>query len=355
MTMKKSFVILCIASGIFSFAFTNGHAQIISNSATLTIECRKNYDIAVLQLQLIVDSTNSLITYRNEKMVNDGKRQITLNVSSDREGYSAILKKLMYLGKIINSNIITSEKNIDTLTVVSNLNLSYEKKDKILKILDTMKITNREYNNFLNQETQVETQILSLIKQLKEMKDQFKRPNNFSINILEFVETNYVNSSRNFKSNSMLGGGYCLYDINNSRKDISNKSFQGPFIRYSSSLYRMHLEIGLLKGSEFNDTVNTSSINKLLNIQFGQIFYPRYFGRGNLRYFNVFAGYDVGLVFANSKDRMNTFFQIAPNLGCEIFKCKYFFVDLKAGYKVSFYKLQFLSGPFLNGSFDFVF
>ncbi len=353
--MKKSIVILCLALVVFNFRFTNGHAQIISNSATLTIECRKNYDIAVLQLQLIVDSTNSIITYRNEKMVNEGKRQITLNISSDRAGYSAVLKKLMYLGKIINSNVVTSEKSIDTLNVVSNLNINYEKKDKIQKILDTMKITNREYNNFLNQETQVEIQINALIKQLREMKDQFKRPNSFSVNIFEFIETNYVNSSGSYRTNSMLGGGYCLYDINNFRKDISNKSFQGPFIRYSSSLYRMHLEIGLLKGSEFSDTANTTSINKLLNIQFGQIFYPRYFGRGNLRYFNVFAGYDVGLVFANSKERMNTFFQLAPNLGCEIFKCKYFFIDLKGGYKVSFYKFQFLSGPFLNGSFDFVF
>jgi len=354
--MKKIVVILGVLVGIAYCTVISVQAQTIANNnISITIECRKNYDSSVSKLKNIVDSTHSVITYRYEKAINDGKRQLTLTISSDNNGYSAINKKLQTLGKITNYTITTSGKNIDTLSMSSNLSINNNKKNKLLKMLDTMKVSNSDYNNYWTQVNTINSQLSLLTEQMKDIKEQIQRPYSFSVNIYEFSETNFVSSSKNQRALSIVGAGYCLYNITNSRKEISNTSFQGPFIRYSNSLCRLHLEVGLMKGKEYNDTMNTAAINKLLTIQVGQIFYPRYFGRGNLKFFNVFAGYDFGLVFANSKEKMSTFCQLAPNVGFEIFKYKYLFIDAKAGYKLSLYKLQFLSGPFFSGSFNFIF
>lgn len=80
------------------------------------------------------------------------------------------------------------------------------------------------------------------------------------------------------------------------------------------------------------DKSDRNAFSEMFMLGFGQDFYSRHLGRGNRKFLNLYSGYSVGDVYCTGTDsKLNTVY-LAPSIGLELFKNKYFLVDTKVNY-----------------------
>ncbi len=156
---------------------------------------------------------------------------------------------------------------------------------------------------------------------------------------------------------NMPGIEYGFLKIENPTAGISAKSYQGATIKYMFTRGKSYFNLGVYRAID-NNTADTSLINELFMMNFGQDFYPRNFGRGKRRFLNLYTGYQIGGFISNQNNNKNSVFIPNANLsfGVELIKTKHVLVDNKVSYFLPLNELnRNMRGILYQASFNFVF
>ena len=156
---------------------------------------------------------------------------------------------------------------------------------------------------------------------------------------------------------NMPGIEYGFLKIENPTAGISAKSYQGATIKYMFTRGKSYFNLGVYRAID-NNTSDTSLINELFMMNFGQDFYPRNFGRGKRRFLNLYTGYQIGGFISNQNNNKNSVFIPNANLsfGVELIKTKHILVDNKVSYFLPLNELnRNMRGILYQASFNFVF
>ena len=156
---------------------------------------------------------------------------------------------------------------------------------------------------------------------------------------------------------NMPGIEYGFLKIENPTAGISAKSYQGATIKYMFTRGKSYFNLGVYRAID-NNTSDTSLINELFMMNFGQDFYPRNFGRGKRRFLNLYTGYQIGGFISNQNNNKNSVFIPNANLsfGVELIKTKHILVDNKVSYFLQLNELnRNMRGILYQASFNFVF
>ncbi len=156
---------------------------------------------------------------------------------------------------------------------------------------------------------------------------------------------------------NMPGIEYGFLNIENPTAGVSAKAYQGATIKYMFTRGKSYFSLGVYRAID-NNTADTSLINELFMINFGQDFYPRNFGRGKRRFLNLYTGYQIGGFISNQNNNKNSEFIPNANLsfGVELIKTKHILVDNKVSYFLPLNELnRNMRGILYQASFNFVF
>lgn len=156
---------------------------------------------------------------------------------------------------------------------------------------------------------------------------------------------------------NMPGIEHGFLKIENPTAGISAKSYQGATIKYMFTRGKSYFNLGVYRAID-NNTSDTSLINELFMMNFGQDFYPRNFGRGKRRFLNLYTGYQIGGFISNQNNNKNSVFIPNANLsfGVELIKTKHILVDNKVSYFLPLNELnRNMRGILYQASFNFVF
>ncbi len=156
---------------------------------------------------------------------------------------------------------------------------------------------------------------------------------------------------------NMPGIEYGFLKIENPTAGVSAKAYQGATIKYMFTRGKSYFNLGVYRAIE-NNTTDTSLINELFVMNFGQDFYPRNFGRGKRRFLNLYTGYQIGGFISNQNNNKNSVFIPNANLsfGVELIKTKHILVDNKVSYFLPLNELnRNMRGILYQASFNFVF
>ncbi|MES2560769.1 MAG: hypothetical protein V4590_13575 [Bacteroidota bacterium] len=156
---------------------------------------------------------------------------------------------------------------------------------------------------------------------------------------------------------NMPGVEYGFLQIENPKAGLSNKAYHGVAVKYMFTRGKSYLNLGAYRAVE-NNTTDSSLINELFMVNFGQDFYPKNFGRGKRRYLNLYTGYQIGGFITNRNNEKNGSF--VPNfnmtLGLELLKTKHVLIDNKVSYFLPLDDFnRNLRGILYQASFNFVF
>jgi len=233
-------------------------------------------------------------------------------------------------------------------------NLKYENelyskllKDTVSSGFKTSEITSKLSSN-ARQMVSLEVEIYKLQKELE---------NNLVHVELELHDEQSVPEGTRIRLVNMPGLEYGYLFVENPKPGVSLKSYQGVNIKYILTRGKSYVNVGVYKGSS-SLTADTSSVNELFVVNFGQDFYPRHFGRGKRKFLNLYTGYQVGGIILHQKNDKNTRSIMNGNisLGLELIKTKHILVDNKVSYFLPINSINHdLRGLLYQLSFNFVF
>jgi hypothetical protein len=169
-------------------------------------------------------------------------------------------------------------------------------------------------------------------------------------------ETGTPNNSRVSFVN-MPGAEYGYLLTENPGAGVSAKAYHGATIKYMFTRGKSYINLGVYRAIE-NSKTDSTLINELFVINFGQDFYPRYFGRGKRKFLNLYTGYQLGGFITNRNNNKNSAFVPNANLslGVELFKSKHVLIDNKVSYFLPLNELnRSMRGMLYQASFNFVF
>ncbi len=132
---------------------------------------------------------------------------------------------------------------------------------------------------------------------------------------------------------NMPGFEYNYLFIENPKAGLSAKAYQGYGVKYMFTRGKSFFNLGVYKAVN-NNKADSTLIGDLFNIQFGQDFYPRHFGRGKRKFLNLYTGYQAGgFIATRNNDASNGFIPVVNlAMGVEIFKSKHILLDNKVSY-----------------------
>ncbi len=178
-----------------------------------------------------------------------------------------------------------------------------------------------------------------------------------TLRLFDEISFPVANSKVNFVN--MPGVEVGLLRLENPRAGLSASAYRGYSIKYLFTRGKSYLNLGIYKPLTANANPRDSAfVNEVAIINFGQDFYPRNFGRGRRRYFNLYTCYQIGGFIANrNQESRNEFiFNINPGLGLELIKTKHILLDTKVSYFVPLNReSRNLRGLLAQGAFNFVF
>lgn len=156
---------------------------------------------------------------------------------------------------------------------------------------------------------------------------------------------------------NMPGLEYGYLHIENPKAGVSAKAYQGVAIKYMFTRGKSYFNLGAYKAID-NNTTDSTLINELFMINFGQDFYPRHFGRGKRKFLNLYTGYQIGGFIQNRNNDKNAVFIPNANIsfGVELLKSKHVLIDNKASYFLPLDGInRNMRGILYQASFNFVF
>lgn len=171
-----------------------------------------------------------------------------------------------------------------------------------------------------------------------------------------FDEVSFPNGNRRVSFVNMPGVEFNYLRLDNPKIGLTSPVYQGCALKYLVTRGKSYLNLGVYKPMEKNST--DEFINELFVINFGQDFYPRSFGRGRRRYFNLYTSYQLGGFFLNRNSEKGN--EFIPNLnlglGVEVLKSRHVLIDLKSSYFIPLNnRSRDLRGVLGQAAFNFVF
>ncbi len=317
----------------------------------------KSITVYVSKFQQSVDAVNLFIALNDGvvKRTNYNDRNFTCNFTLPLNKISALDSLVGKLGFII-SNSFNSENTSETIRNLErrNQNLRFENeqyskqlKDPGLADYNINDLKRRISNNI---QTIVTNEIQ--INQLRD--DSSEKVCNVELQLYDEPSTP-SNSRISFVN--MPGVEYGFLAIENPKAGVSAKFYQGASVKYMFTKGKSYFNLGVYKSVGANKT-DSSLISELFIINFGQDFYPRNFGRGKRRFFNLYTGYQVGgFIATQNNDKSSKFIYNANlSLGLEFVKTKHVLIDNKVSYFLPLNELnRHMRGLLYQASFNFIF
>ena len=172
-----------------------------------------------------------------------------------------------------------------------------------------------------------------------------------------FDEITFPTANRKINFVNMPGVEAAVLRIENPRAGLASQYYRGYALKYLFTRGKSYFNLGFYQPSTPN-TVDSTFINELFVINFGQDFYPRNFGRGHRKFLNLYTTYQIGgFILNRNGDKGNDFIPNANvGLGIELIKTKHILLDTKGSYFLPLHYLnRNLRGVLGQASFSFVF
>jgi len=302
-----------------------------------------------------ISNTNAKTkTFIEGKIPKGEARHLKLTLNVDETGLQILKNTVEKFGYITEQ----TDKTIDNSDVIQKLS---SKKAFLRKQLDAYNKElqaaehssasgNREilWEKIRSLENEIYDIGASIDEKLKEVKY-----NVYEIELTEEINTPQNTSHDGVQFVNMPGLAYSRLRVENPLNDFSADYYSGYELKYMFTQGKSYVQFGVLKGSAGQNSPNF--INELFTYGFGQDFYPRYLGRGQRRYFNLYTGYTLGGFFASTQVKNFHKFYMMANIGLELVKTHYVLLDSRMCYFIPFYENHNLRGILTNISFNFVF
>jgi hypothetical protein len=148
-----------------------------------------------------------------------------------------------------------------------------------------------------------------------------------------YDEVTYPTGNQKINFVNMPGFEFSLLFPENPKTGTSTDLYQGYLIKYLFTRGKSYLDLGVYKAVD-NNLADSTLINELFLINFGQDFYPKHFGRGKRKYLNLYTCYQVGgFIINRNNDKNNTFnANLNLGLGIELLKTRHILIDNKVSY-----------------------
>lgn len=298
---------------------------------------------------------NTLIDFVKEKHMmvlyqNESRKDLNLKVVLDQQTYLIFDSLLSGIG-------YTDSKKVNTVSNLTKYNelkleLQYlkEKKNSYSDLLKRLDEKSENYITLWNELKGTEEKIFNKERELLGLNT---KENTFTVTVdLNEEPTNPEYTGVSFVN--MPGFEYSILSIETPKAGISASDYKGYFLKYLFTKGKSFGTIGVYKN---NNIVNsdTTAYSELFILGFGQDFYSRHLGRGSRKFLNLYSGYTIGGIMATGKTSKKNMLFIAPAIGLELFKNKYFLIDNKVNYFVPLYNTRNLRGWSYNLSLNFVF
>jgi hypothetical protein len=154
----------------------------------------------------------------------------------------------------------------------------------------------------------------------------------------------------------MPGAEYNIMFIENPTPGISATQYQGYSLKYLFTRGKSYFSIGALKPVMPLAKSDSSIVKDIFSLTFGQDFYNRHLGRGKRKFLNLYIGYQAGISNARNFNSDKVFAMVAPVTGLELFKNKYFNLDVNGSYFIPLNDFSYtLRGIKVNASLNFSF
>lgn len=164
---------------------------------------------------------------------------------------------------------------------------------------------------------------------------------------------------------NMPGVSYSYLAVENPKFGTTHGAYAGMNLKYMFTRGKSYVELGVLKPlNPYNaeDLIRNPALasvkNEYFNIQFGQDFYTKHFGRGRRKFLNLYSGYTVGLSIPNQYNdaKLKSLPMSSLSIGVELFKSKHVLLDTRAAYYLPLsIENRNSRGILYNTSLNFVF
>jgi hypothetical protein len=369
--------------GCFYF-YPKSQAQYYNNNR---YAATKEIKLYCLKYNQSLQKTNELVKRPEYKLLK--QNATTFEASFELE---IPLNQLLSIDSILNPLGVVTSSNVESL----NLELEIE---KVTRIIELKKKELFKVETQINDEriacdlTKIDSNLNSQIKRetLTNIQRNIERLKD-NINTLENYideQTALLNSLNKGKNTAKLfvtlydeitmpdgrvqkiswvnmpGISYSYLAVENPKFGTTHGAYAGMNLKYMFTRGKSYVELGVLKPvNPFSDEnisqdPSLGSVkNEYFNIQFGQDFYTKHFGRGRRKYLNLYSGYTVGISIPNqyNDEKLKSLPVSSLSIGVELFKSKHVLLETRAAYYLPLnIENRNTRGILYNTSLNFVF
>ncbi len=347
--MKKIFFL-----GFFIFYTLFAFSQDMIQNVSVSI-FSKDLVAARAKVNDFLAKQSNITLLRYEEGANDygrDNKKITLQISTNQAGSQALESQFAEWGYVDKRQISTVSNAFEIEKQEMELDFLQKRLATYEAELKTTPKENPNYKEYFTAVRNLENQIFTLQKQIKELKNQVR---SFSYQIIIEEENSTPQGQDQIRFVNMPGIQYSFLKIENPQEGFSSNAYQGISLKYLFTRGKSFAEIGAFRSVSAIASDSVSHLKELFMYSFGQDFYPTHFGRGSRKFLNLYTGYTVGGIFATSKNNSHHVVYIQPRFGVELFKSRSILLDTNMGYFIPFYRNLNLRGLMFHTSFNFLF
>jgi len=291
-------------------------------------------------------STNQ-ITIQNQ---DEERKSITAELKVSKAIYDQFEKIVASIGYITTKRVNTTNNSTKVQDIKLEIRYLKSKKEAYNELLKKVDEKTDKYIMLWNENMKIEENIFENEKELLQYQ---QKENNYFINVTVSEESTTPESTK-VRFVNMPGFEYSFLQISAPKVGLTDKSYQGYFVKYLVTKGKTYAMAGAYKATN-TKTIDSTTFSELFMIAFGQDFYSRHLGRGTRKFLNLYSGYTVGYMFATGDISKSNIFNFSPSVGIELFKNKYFLLDTKASYFIPLKYNKELRGLSVSASLNFVF
>ena len=277
-------------------------------------------------------------------------------LQTNAAGFEKYRHELPLLGSVLVNNI-QSKNNKDELDRLT-IELNYLKNQKAayeteLKDIDKG-INKAAYENFWNKARELDERIFKTEKEILVAQQEIR---NYIVNLTISEFHAEPLESADFEFINMPGFETIYLALENPKDNVSSSAYFGGGIRYMFSKGKSYFLLSVLKSMDAIEPNNGFQTKDMFMYGYGADFYPRYFGRGQREWLNLYSGFVLGGLYMTSELSSNHIGFITPHMGLEIYKNQYVLGDFRIGYFVPLDETTNLNyrGMTTSLSFNFMF
>jgi len=291
-------------------------------------------------------STNQ-ITIQNQ---DEERKSITVELKVNKTIFDQFEKNVASIGYITTKRVNTTNNSAKVQNIRLEITYLKGKKEAYNELLKKVDEKSDKYITLWNENMKIEEKIFENEKELLQYQ---QKVNNYFINVTVTEESTMPESTK-VRFVNMPGFEYSFLQISAPKVGLTDKSYQGYFVKYLVTKGKTYAMAGAYKATNAK-TIDSTTFSELFQIGFGQDFYSRHLGRGTRKFLNLYSGYTVGYMFATGAVSKSNIFNFSPSVGVELFKNKYFLFDTKASYFIPLKYNKELRGLSVSASLNFVF